>query len=109
MTKPSWALDIILDSLAPVKYRETPLLPASEITPDMLKGLSHSLHRSPYAAGGADYYYGRFETPNFAYNGYTYKASEMTPEQIAEYHKGYAEETDRKDWGYDYINNGDEE
>ncbi len=59
-------------------------------------------HGSPYDRGSADKYYGREETPHF-YTGASYSSTrveqgDMTPEQIAEYKKGYEEETEEKDW-----------
>lgn len=59
----------------------------------------HSGHRGPYAAGGADRYYGKDYAPNFTYHGYKFIREEMTPEQIAEYQAGWNAEEDLKDWG----------
>ncbi len=59
----------------------------------------HAGHRSPEEAGGADRYYGRPFSPNFAYNGHTFTKDHMTAEQIEQYTEGFNNETDRKDWG----------
>lgn len=60
-------------------------------------------HGSPRDRGRADRYYGRGRYPHWCPNGTGYPPTvyenEMTPEQIAEYNKGYNEEDDRKDWG----------
>lgn len=61
-------------------------------------GNQHAGHRGPYAAGGADRYYGRRCLPNFTYHGVSYYESEMTDEQVAEYMRGWDDEADRKDW-----------
>lgn len=50
-------------------------------------------HGDPYDRGSADSYYRRGRQPHYYPNG-TYvppriDKSDMTPEQIAEYHKGY--------------------
>ena len=59
-------------------------------------------HGSPYDRGSADKYYGRDENPHY-YKGETYSSElveqgDMTPEQVAEYNKGYEEEQEEKDW-----------
>ena len=64
--------------------------------------MSEHRHGSPYDRGSADKYYGRDESPH-CYTGATYfstrvEQGDMTPQQIAEYRKGYAEETEEKDW-----------
>ena len=60
-------------------------------------------HGSPYDRGTADYYYYRDRCPHYwpagTYNGRKVTEIEMTKSQIAEYHLGYDEELDRKDWG----------
>jgi hypothetical protein len=63
-------------------------------------------HGSPYDRGSADRYYGREFSPHF-FEGSSYSSkrilrSEMTPEQVMDYQKGWDEETDRKDWGSDW-------
>ena len=58
-------------------------------------------HGSPYDRGSADYYYWRAKDPHKYPNG-TGNAPriELTdPEEIAAYHAGYDNETDRKDYG----------
>ena len=62
-------------------------------------------HGGPADRGSADAYYGRSPSPHY-YVGSTYStpmvpASAMTAAEIAAYHHGYENETDRKDWGYD--------
>lgn len=59
-------------------------------------------HGSPEDRGSADRYYGRSRSPHY-YKGDSYMSprvgeSEMTPEEIADYNKGYDEEWDAKDW-----------
>jgi hypothetical protein len=63
-------------------------------------------HGSPYDRGVADSYYGRVQTPHCGGVGGTsgprIGAGWLTPEEIAEYHAGYAanEKSDeKKDWG----------
>jgi len=53
---------------------------------------------SPYDRGSADAYYWRGPEPHYYSNGWRIPASEMTADQIASYHRGYAEEYDRKDY-----------
>lgn len=52
----------------------------------------------PYDRGSADAYYHREAEPHYYSNGWRIPASEMTEYQIASYHRGYAEEYDRKDY-----------
>lgn len=59
-------------------------------------------HGGPEDRGSADAYYGRPFNPHY-YEGATgnskrIEKAEMTPEEIAAYRKGYANETDRKVW-----------
>lgn len=58
-------------------------------------------HGGAYDRGGADAFYGRPKKPHYylggSYNGEAVTA--LTPEEIAEYMRGYDECTDRKDWG----------
>lgn len=58
-------------------------------------------HGSLYDRGSADAYYGRGRDPHWypKGTGYEPRITDLTPEQVAEYTKGYEEETDRKDWG----------
>lgn len=55
-------------------------------------------HGSPEDRGSADYYYGRPFDPHYYENGVRILKEQMTPDQIAEYTKGYNEETERKDY-----------
>ena len=60
-------------------------------------------HGSPQDRGSADRYYQRpYEPhwwPNGTGKGEMVQQSEMTESQIEEYHYGWANEDDRKDWG----------
>lgn len=60
-------------------------------------------HGSPYDRGSADKYYGGRPTPHFyrgSVGGSTrVEEKDMTPEELAAYHAGYDQETDKKDWG----------
>lgn len=56
-------------------------------------------HRGPHEAGSNDRYYGQPYKPNFTYRDHKFTEQEMTPEQRADYDKGYFGETERKDWG----------
>lgn len=53
--------------------------------------------------GETDSYYGRLANPNIWVGGKPYgthiEAIDMTPEEIAAYNKGHAENDDFKDWG----------
>jgi len=65
--------------------------------------MSLNKHGSPADRGGADRYYGRPYKPHYYPEG-TYKGERiippvMTEAQIEEYHNGYRDEEDRKDWG----------
>ena len=51
-------------------------------------------HGSPYDRGSADRYYGRAFNPHHRLNGD--EVTELTPEQIAEYRKGWNDEADVK-------------
>lgn len=63
-------------------------------------------HGSPYDRGSADAYYRRASDPHKYPNG-TYSEprigeSDLTPEEVAAYNKGYADQVasgDFKDWG----------
>lgn len=59
-------------------------------------------HGSPKDRGSADAYYWRPYSPHWypegTGKGIRIEAGEMTPEEIAEYHEGYHNETDRKDY-----------
>jgi len=60
-------------------------------------------HGSPMDRGSADAYYGRPAKPHWwpegTGKGIRIDMIDMTPEQISEYHYGYDNELDRKDWG----------
>lgn len=60
-------------------------------------------HGGPYDRGSADKYYGGRPTPHYYVGavGGSRRVEEwhMTKDQIAEYHAGYDQETDKKDWG----------
>lgn len=64
-----------------------------------------SRHGGAYDRGSADAYYGRPPEPHY-YTGPSYTsiridADNMTPEEIAAYNQGYADQVrsgDRKDW-----------
>ena len=68
----------------------------------------HAGHRDAYEAGDADAYYGRPSRPNKAVNGKTLWDDELTPEEQADYRRGYKENPcGRKDWGHSgYIREG---
>lgn len=59
-------------------------------------------HGSPADRGSSDAYYGRPPRPHWhpsgAYIGERIDRDDMTPEQIKEYHKGYDNQIDRKEW-----------
>lgn len=61
-------------------------------------------HGGLYDRGGADSYYGRPRNPHY-FVGATYtseKVTDLTPEEIAEYNRGYDDNEaggDKKDWG----------
>lgn len=60
-------------------------------------------HGSPYDRGSADAYYHRHRHPHY-FRGASYMSEEipesaMTPAQLAEYHAGFDEQDERKDWG----------
>jgi len=58
-------------------------------------------HGGPYDRGRADSYYGRDSSPHY-FKGDTYnseKVEALTAEELRQYNRGYAETTDRKDWG----------
>ncbi len=58
-------------------------------------------HGSPYDRGSADAYYGRpmdpHKYPNGTYHGD--RVTDLTDKEVAQYNRGYLEQTDRKDWG----------
>ena len=60
-------------------------------------------HGSPRDRGSADRYYQRPYEPHYypagTYKGHRVVEKDMSKQQIAEYTKGWEEETDRKDWG----------
>ena len=60
-------------------------------------------HGSPKDRGSADAYYWRPANPHWypdgTGRGIRIEEADMTPEEIAEYHEGYDNETDRKDYG----------
>jgi hypothetical protein len=60
-------------------------------------------HGSAYDRGSADAYYGRPFQPHF-FTGDTNRSTKitaefMTAQELADYERGYKQETDRKDWG----------
>tara|TARA_R110002020_G_scaffold216326_3_gene423807 strand:+ start:2422 stop:2622 length:201 start_codon:yes stop_codon:yes gene_type:complete len=60
-------------------------------------------HGSPEDRGSADKYYGRIYEPHYFLGG-SYQSDcvnwrDMTDEEIAQYKKGWDEQTDQKDWG----------
>lgn len=59
-------------------------------------------HGSPMDRGAADAYYGRPPSPHYWPNGTLIgdkvERKDMTPEQIKEYHEGYDNQIDRKEW-----------
>lgn len=63
-------------------------------------------HGSAFDRGGADSYYRRPSSPHIwpegSYNGVKTEAKDMTPEEIADYDRGFKENQargDHKDWG----------
>jgi hypothetical protein len=61
-------------------------------------------HGSAYDRGSADAYYGRAPDPHY-FVGDTYvtkrvSKEDMTQDEIDTYLRGYNNETDRKDWGF---------
>lgn len=60
-------------------------------------------HGDCFDRGSADAYYQRPAIPHCwpegTGKGIRIEECDMTPEQIAEYHEGYDNETDRKEWG----------
>lgn len=58
---------------------------------------------SPMDRGSADAYYGRPPKPHYwpdgTGKGYKVPECEMTEEEVSDYHYGYDNEEDRKDWG----------
>lgn len=59
-------------------------------------------HGSPEDRGSADRYYGRRYNPHYWPEGTGFgvrvEAADMTAEEIADYARGYDEETERKEW-----------
>jgi len=61
-------------------------------------------HGSPEDRGSMDYYYGRQPRPHkwirtITPDGAVYKEFLLTdPQEIADYHRGFEEETERKEW-----------
>lgn len=59
-------------------------------------------HGSPADRGSADAYYGRPPSPHYWPKGTKIgdkvERKDMTPEQIKEYHEGYDNQIDRKEW-----------
>ena len=51
-------------------------------------------NKTPCDRGGADRYYGQPFNPHYVVDGVT--VTDLTPEQIAEYRKGWNEEADLK-------------
>ena len=56
-------------------------------------------NKTPYDRGGADRYYGQPYNPYYVVDGVT--VTDLTPEQIAEYSKGWNDEADLKN---PYVN-----
>lgn len=63
-------------------------------------------HGSPYDRGSADAYYLRTRDPHYwpqgTYHGTRVEAKDMTPEQLADYNRGYDEQWNNrifKDYG----------
>lgn len=60
------------------------------------------IHGSPADRGSADAYYGRSPQPHWypsgSYIGERIGRDNMTAEQIKEYHEGYDNQIDRKEW-----------
>jgi hypothetical protein len=56
---------------------------------------------SPYDRGSADRYYDRVAIPHYYRDGTPLtrvEAKDMTPDELADYHAGYDQESDRKQW-----------
>jgi len=66
--------------------------------------MANQRHGGPWDRGAADSYYGRPRSPHYFVAG-TYtsaKSTDLTPEEIADYHAGYDDNErngDKKDWG----------
>lgn len=56
-------------------------------------------NKTPYDRGGADRYYGQPFNPHYVVDSAA--VTDLTPEQIAEYRKGWNDESGSKDWGHE--------
>lgn len=69
---------------------------------EMLKPPINRGHGSPYDRGSADAYYGRPPRPHKWTDGLgRAEVTDLTADEVKEYHAGYDQEEDRKDWGDD--------
>ena len=72
-----------------------------KLTPAQLANIKRMAkgYKSPFDRGASDSYYGRGKRPHYHEEGYKkVEEKDMTPEQVAEYHRGYDQNEYNRDF-----------